>query len=57
MSKVAKFNAFEDEKPREECGVFGIYRNDDEIDSVVEVAELFPKRSAPMHLKNCRTEK
>ena len=37
MSKVAKFNAFEDEKPREECGVFGIYRNDDEIDSVVEV--------------------
>lgn len=37
MSKVAEFNAFEDEKPREECGVFGIYRNDDDVDSVVEV--------------------
>ena len=37
MSKVAEFNALNDEKPREECGVFGIYRNDDEIDSVVEV--------------------
>lgn len=36
MSKVAEFNALNDEKPREECGVFGIYRNDD-IDAVVEV--------------------
>lgn len=37
MSKVAEFNALNDEKPREECGVFGIYRNDDDIDAVVEV--------------------
>jgi len=37
VSKVAEFNALNDEKPREECGVFGIYRNDDDIDAVVEV--------------------
>ena len=30
-------NSFYDEKPQDECGVFGIYVNDDDINSVAEV--------------------
>ncbi|MEE0858348.1 MAG: amidophosphoribosyltransferase [Acutalibacteraceae bacterium] len=34
---INEMNFYNDEKPHEECGVFGIYKNDDDINTVAEV--------------------